>query len=145
MASRRDWLLQQLGITQWTLRRPAVLQGEIAVSLPAQARLVIVSSEPPAADDPLLADVLRSLALTPEQTFTLTPQQVVMLPDDARCHSWRLGVDQPLALQGVQLTSPALTELYHNADAKRALWQQICKHERDIAPDASRSGASLSD
>ncbi|WP_038930231.1 DNA polymerase III subunit psi, partial [Yersinia pestis] len=31
MASRRDLLLQQLGITQWVLRRPAVLQGEIAI------------------------------------------------------------------------------------------------------------------
>ncbi|RLM21704.1 DNA polymerase III subunit psi [Brenneria alni] len=145
MESRRDWLLQQLGITQWTLKRPSVLQGEIAVSLPAQVRLVIVSSEPPASDDPLLADILHSLALTPEQTVNLTPQQVVMLPENARCPSWRLGVDEPLALQGVQFTSPALTELYHNADAKRALWQQICQYERDINPDTSRSGASLSD
>ncbi|MBJ7222631.1 MULTISPECIES: DNA polymerase III subunit psi [unclassified Brenneria] len=143
MESRRDWLLQQLGITQWTLTRPAVLQGEIAVTLPARVRLVIVSAEPLAGDDPLLADVLRSLSLTPEQTFSLTPQQVVMLPPNARCHSWRLGVEEPLALEGVQLTSPALTELYHNADAKRALWQQICKHEHDIYPDAGRSGASL--
>ncbi|MFE8153440.1 DNA polymerase III subunit psi [Brenneria goodwinii] len=145
MTSRRDWLLQQLGITQWTLKRPAVLQGEIAVSLPAQIRLVIVSNEPPANDEPLLADVLRSLALTPDQAYSLTPQQVEMLPAKTRCHSWRLGIDEPLALEGVQLTSPALTELYHNADAKRALWQQICDHERDITPDAGRSGASLTD
>ncbi|MCV3304587.1 DNA polymerase III subunit psi, partial [Leclercia adecarboxylata] len=27
MASRRDRQLQQLGITQWALRRPAALQG----------------------------------------------------------------------------------------------------------------------
>nr|3GLI_O Chain O, DNA polymerase III subunit psi [Escherichia coli K-12]3GLI_P Chain P, DNA polymerase III subunit psi [Escherichia coli K-12] len=26
--SRRDWQLQQLGITQWSLRRPGALQGE---------------------------------------------------------------------------------------------------------------------
>ncbi len=30
MTSRRDWQLQQLGITQWSLRRPGALQGEIA-------------------------------------------------------------------------------------------------------------------
>lgn len=29
MTSRRDWQLQQLGITQWSLRRPGALQGEI--------------------------------------------------------------------------------------------------------------------
>ncbi|EDD6876593.1 DNA polymerase III subunit psi, partial [Salmonella enterica subsp. enterica serovar Typhimurium] len=28
MTSRRDWQLQQLGITQWALRRPGALQGE---------------------------------------------------------------------------------------------------------------------
>ncbi|MDX5628306.1 MULTISPECIES: DNA polymerase III subunit psi [unclassified Brenneria] len=145
MTSRRDWLLQQLGITQWTLKRPAVLQGEIAVSLPEQVRLIIVSAEPLAADEPLLADVLRSLALTPDQAYSLTPQQVEMLPAAARCPSWRLGIDEPLALEGVQFTSPALTELYHNADAKRALWRQICEHERDIPPDTGRSGASLPD
>ena len=33
MASRRDLLLQQLGITQWVLRRPTALHGEIAVSV----------------------------------------------------------------------------------------------------------------
>ncbi|GKW36602.1 DNA polymerase III subunit psi [Pectobacterium carotovorum] len=143
MESRRDRLLQQLGITQWTLRRPTVLQGEIAVSLPEQVRLVIVSAEPLADDEPLLTDVLHSLALTPAQTYRLTPQQIDMLPADAHCHSWRLGIAEPIALQGVQLSSPLLSELYQNADAKRALWQQICEHEHDIFSDASRSGTSL--
>ncbi|MFP9229477.1 DNA polymerase III subunit psi [Pectobacterium cacticida] len=143
MESRRDRLLQQLGITQWTLRRPTVLQGEIAVSLPEQVRLVVVSAEPLAGDEPLLADVLRSLALTPDHVYYLTPQQVAMLPDDARCHSWRLGTADTIALQGAQLSSPALSEFYQNADAKRALWQQICEHEHDIFPDASRSSTSL--
>ncbi|GKV94271.1 DNA polymerase III subunit psi [Pectobacterium aroidearum] len=137
MESRRDRLLQQLGITQWTLRRPTVLQGEIAVSLPAQVRLVIVSAEPLADDEPLLADVLHSLALTPSQAYRLTPQQIEMLPADVRCHSWRLGIEEPIALQGVQLSSPLLSELYQNADAKQALWQQICEHEHDIFSDAS--------
>lgn len=38
MTSRRDWQLQQLGITQWSLRRPGALQGEIAIAIPAHAR-----------------------------------------------------------------------------------------------------------
>lgn len=28
MTTRRDWQLQQLGITQWSLRRPGALQGD---------------------------------------------------------------------------------------------------------------------
>ena len=136
MASRRDTLLQQLGITQWTLRRPAVLQGEVAVSLPADTKLLIVADVPPAEDDPLVRDVLLSLALTGEQVYRLTPEQVTMLPEDTRCNVWRLGVNEPLTLTGTQLSSPALAELYQDAGAKRALWQQICENEPDFYPDA---------
>lgn len=136
MASRRDTLLQQLGITQWTLRRPAVLQGEVAVSLPADTKLLIVADVPPAEDDPLVRDVLLSLALTGEQVYRLTPEQVTMLPEDTRCNVWRLGLSEPLMLAGTQLSSPALAELYQDAGAKRALWQQICENEPDFYPDA---------
>lgn len=132
MSSRRDALLQQMGITQYTLRRPRALQGEIAVTLPAETRLVIVADVPPGLQDPLIADVLRALELREPQVQVLTPDQLAMLPDDTRCHSWCLGLDTPAALAGTQIASPVLAELYHNADAKRALWQQICQHESDF-------------
>lgn len=143
MASRRDLLLQQLGITQWTLRRPAVLQGEIAVRLPEGIRLLVVAQTLPEQDDPLLCDVLRSLGLTPRQAYALTPDQVAMLPADTQCNSWRLGISEPLAVAGAQLHSPPLAGLYQDASAKRALWQQICHHEADFYPDVSRSGHSV--
>lgn len=47
MTSRRDWLLQQMGITQYQLRRPRVLQGEIAVTLAPDTQLIIVADAPP--------------------------------------------------------------------------------------------------
>ncbi|OSM99361.1 MULTISPECIES: DNA polymerase III subunit psi [Lonsdalea] len=145
MTSHRDRLLQQLGITQWTLRRPAALQGEIAISLPSTARLLLVADPLPAIDDPLLQDVLRSLQLTPEQIYSLLPQQVEMLPDTCDCPAWWLGATPMQPPQGVQLTSPALSELDHNPDAKRALWRQICQYEHDLYPDLRRSDDSLSD
>lgn len=52
MTSRRDWQLQQLGITQWSLRRPGALQGEIAIAIPAHVRLVMVANDLPALTDP---------------------------------------------------------------------------------------------
>lgn len=134
--SRRDWQLQQLGITQWVLRRPTALQGEIAVSLPAGVRLVMVAETLPALNDPLVKDILRSIALSPDQVMQLTPERAAMMPPDSRCNSWRLGVEQPLTLSGAQLASPALDELYHNGNARQALWQQICEHEHDFFPDA---------
>ncbi|MCX2622778.1 DNA polymerase III subunit psi, partial [Klebsiella pneumoniae] len=61
MTSRRDWQLQQLGITQWSLRRPGALQGEIAISLPEHIRLVMVAETPPSLTEPLIGDILRAL------------------------------------------------------------------------------------
>ena len=75
MTSRRDWQLQQLGITQWSLRRPGALQGEIAISLPEHIRLVMVAETPPSLTEPLIGDILRALSVTPDQVLQLTPLQ----------------------------------------------------------------------
>lgn len=75
MTSRRDWQLQQLGITQWSLRRPGALQGEIAISLPEHIRLVMVAETPPSLTEPLIGDILRALAVTPDQVLQLTPER----------------------------------------------------------------------
>ena len=112
MTSRRDWQLQQLGITQWSLRRPGALQGEIAISLPEHIRLVMVAETPPSLTEPLIGDILRALAVTPDQVLQLTPE--------------------PLA--GAQVSTPAFDELQTSAPARRALWQQICAHEHDFYP-----------
>ena len=134
MTSRRDWQLQQLGITQWSLRRPGALQGEIAISLAGHIRLVMVAENPPSLSEPLIGDVLRALALTPDQVLQVTPDRVAMLPQNGRCNSWRLGTDAPLLLAGAQVTSPAFDELQTSAPARMALWQQICAHEHDFYP-----------
>lgn len=134
MTSRRDWQLQQLGITQWTLRRPTALQGEIAISLPAHIRLVMVSPALPALNDPLVTDVLRALTVTTDQVLQLTPDRVAMLPPESHCNSWLLGIDAPLTLSGAQVSTPAVDELRANPAARAALWQQICEHEHDFFP-----------
>lgn len=131
---RRDWLLQQLGITQWELRRPAALQGEIAVSLHENVKLLMIAEDLPDLTDPLINDVLRSLNLEAQQVMQLTPEQAAMLPEESRCNSWRLGVSEPLPIPGAQLATPELNELYHNGAARQALWQQICEHEHDFFP-----------
>ena len=132
MTSRRDWQLQQLGITQWSLRRPGALQGEIAIAIPAHVRLVMVANDLPALTDPLVSDVLRALTVSPDQVLQLTPEKIAMLPQGSRCNSWRLGTDEPLSLEGAQVASPALTDLRANPTARAALWQQICTYEHDF-------------
>jgi len=131
---RRDWLLQQLGITQWELRRPAALKGEIAVSLHENVKLLMIAENLPDLSDPLVNDVLRSLNLNAQQVMQLTPERAAMLPGESRCNSWRLGVSEPLSIPGAQLATPELNELYQNGAARQALWQQICEYEHDFFP-----------
>ncbi|CAM4209236.1 MULTISPECIES: DNA polymerase III subunit psi [Lelliottia] len=134
MTSRRDWQLQQLGITQWALRRPTALQGEIAISIPAHVRLVMVAEKLPALTETLIGDVLRALKLSADQVLQLTPERVAMLPSESRCNSWRLGVADETPLEGGQLRTATLEELKANPKARSALWQQICEYEHDFFP-----------
>lgn len=132
MTSRREWQLQQLGITQWMLRRPAVLQGEIAITLPEHIRLVMVAQTLPAMTEPLLLDILRAMTISPDQVLQLTPERVAMLPAESQCATWLLGVDDELSFRGAQLTSAAFSELQQNGAARSALWRQIYQHEHDF-------------
>lgn len=134
MTSRCDWQLQQLGITQWSLRRPTALQGEIAISIPAHVRLVMVAEELPSLTETLVSDVLRTLKVSADQVLQLTPERVAMLPPESRCNSWRLGVADETPLEGGQLLTPPLEELKANPKARSALWQQICEYEHDFFP-----------
>lgn len=136
LASRRDWLLQQLGYSQWALHRPGVLRGEVALTLAPDTGLVIVADTLPELTDPVVSDVLRSLGLTASQVVLLTAERAEMLPTDRACNSWALGLDAPLSLPGAKLVSPPLAELYQSGAARRALWQQICENEHDFFPDA---------
>ncbi|QMI06527.1 DNA polymerase III subunit psi [Citrobacter sp. RHB25-C09] len=136
MTTRRDWQLQQLGITQWSLRRPSALQGEIAISIPAHVRLVMVGDALPQLSEPLVRDVLRALTLSPEQVLQVTPERAAMLPQGNRCNSWRLGTETPLLLEGVQVSTSAFNELRDNPTARAALWQQICTYEHDFFPQS---------
>jgi len=134
MTSRRDWQLQQLGITQWALRRPTALQGEIAISIPAHVRLVMVAEASPALNETLINDVLRTLKVSQDQVLQLTPDRVAMLPAESHCNFWQLGVEEALTLRGGRLSSPTLEELKANPAARSALWQQICEYEHDFFP-----------
>lgn len=134
MTTRREWQLQQLGITRWSLRRPGALQGEIAITLPAHVRLVMAGNDLPALHEPLISDVLRAFALTPDQVLQLTPDRVAMLPEGSRCNSWRLGTDEPVLLEGAQMATPTWADLCSDPAARAALWQQICTYEHDFFP-----------
>ncbi|WP_145031470.1 DNA polymerase III subunit psi [Pantoea ananatis] len=136
MTSRRDWLLQQMGITQYQLRRPRVLQGEIAVRLLPDTQLIIVAENPPGLQEPILRDVLHTLSLKPTQVMTVTPDQLQMLPETLNCAGWLLGVESEQTFNGVALTSASFNELLSSGAARRALWQQMFEHDSHFFPHA---------
>ncbi|AFP84842.1 DNA polymerase III, psi subunit [secondary endosymbiont of Ctenarytaina eucalypti] len=126
---RRDWLLQQLGITQWTLRRPELLQRGVALTLPGHVRLLIIAETPPPLDHPLVIDVARSMALIPEQLYWLTPLQARYLSDSVRYYFWWLGLEAELDFDGISFHTPPLSVLSADAVAKRELWSRISNYE----------------
>lgn len=126
MMTRRDWLLQQLGITQWKLRHQGVTHKEIPITLLKHIRLLLVASPPlPPMNHPLVADVVRSMGLTLTQLYRITPEQAIMLPNSLRCHCWWLGLDAVCNFDGISFHTQPLETLSKEAKAKRELWRHI--------------------
>lgn len=125
MSQRRDTVLQQLGITQWQLRRPEALTGLVGSPLLSPLHFVLLADPLPSLSTPLLQDVLRTLQLTEQQVYCCTPASLAVLPKAALY--WSLG-DWAVKPPSRMLLSPPLSELLSSAQAKRQLWQQICHY-----------------
>ncbi|EQC00133.1 DNA polymerase III subunit psi [Photorhabdus temperata] len=133
MVTRRDRLLAQLGITQWGLRNPAVLQGELAVHLPDTTRLLIITNDQIDLTNSLLIDIFTAMGLDKSSVYCITSDNIAMLPEQVKCPCWLLGVDITLSWQGISLRSPTLNDLYCDGKAKRSLWRQISQHEQHFS------------
>ncbi|MBN6070462.1 DNA polymerase III subunit psi [Aggregatibacter actinomycetemcomitans] len=130
--SRRDLLLQQMGISQWQLVRPEALKGAINIAVPEPVRLIIVSEDNPV-QQPITQDLLRSLALDGAQVLNITFEQLDYLQVNHAVSYWLLHknadeihrtlsrLQQPLNVwQSVDLAG-----FKADPQAKRQLWQQI--------------------
>lgn len=132
MVSRKERLLHQLGISLYRLRRPSVLQGEVAVRLNHDTRLVIVSTAVPLNAEQFIEDVALCLAITRQQVMFLSPEQLRMLPAPLSVMLWLLGVKIEQHYAAIQLSTPALSELIINPQAKHEFWQQLCTYDSDL-------------
>ncbi|CAK9883944.1 MAG: DNA polymerase III subunit psi [Candidatus Erwinia impunctatus] len=139
MSVKRDQLLQQMGITRYQLRRPRALRGEVSIALDSETRLLIIAETLPPLSAPLMDDALRAMGITAQQVMELTPDQTPMLPETHSCVCWYLGEGEADPANPLTIVSPSFSSLNHNADAKRALWQQITHHERYFFTDWSAS------
>ena len=131
--SRRDVLLQQMGISQWQLVRPEALKGAMNITVAERIRLVIISQQN-LLQQPVVQDVLRSLNLDSEQVLNITFEQLTYLQVNHKVSYWLLSQntsknDRTLALpQPLNVwQSGDLEEFKQNPQAKRQFWQIIQK------------------
>ena len=129
--SRRDVLLQQMGISQWQLVRPEALKGAMNITVAERIRLVIISQQN-LLQQPVVQDVLRSLNLDSEQVLNITFEQLTYLQVNHKVSYWLLSQntsenDRTLALpQPLNVwQSGDLEEFKQNPQAKRQFWQTI--------------------
>ncbi|MXP67852.1 DNA polymerase III subunit psi [Pantoea sp. Aalb] len=129
MIINRNWFLQQMGITQYRLRRPHILKGDISVRLLPNIRLIIVTKSDILLNEPLICDVLQTLNIQSNQVMILTPEQLPMLPESIHCPGWLMGIESNHKFNGIILNTNFLNTLINSSMAKRSLWEQICTYE----------------
>ena len=130
--NRRDLLLQEMGISQWELYRPEVLQGSVGISVAENIRFITVSDDN-ISSSPWLSDVLLSLDLKKENCLCLNYDQIQHMECKQPIRYWLLSensdqIDRtlPFCKQAEQVyRSPSWQQFQSNHQAKRALWQQI--------------------
>ena len=129
--SRRDVLLQQMGISQWQLVRPEALKGAMNITVAEPIRLVIVSQQN-LLQQPIVQDVLRSLTLDSEQVLNITFEQLTYLQVNHEVSYWLLSQNVSENDRTLSLPQPLnvwqsgdLEEFKQNPQAKRQFWQTI--------------------
>ncbi|WP_032092531.1 DNA polymerase III subunit psi [Necropsobacter rosorum] len=131
--NRRDLLLQEMGITQWRLSRPAALKGAATMSVGQNIRLVIIAEQEIAKTHPLLNDILRSIEMPAQDCLCINFDFAPLLNLQHSVHYWLLSdnaqkIDRTLIYckQALaQWQSPDWPTLQQDPQAKRRLWQQI--------------------
>lgn len=130
--NHRDYILNQLGITQYQLVKPSALHGEVLLTLPGACRLIVVAPADFDIQSALFQDLIRAMALTTEQIFVTQPEHVIMLHDIQEYALFIMGDtinDKQLPPVACVIVCPDFALLGQQADAKKHLWQQICQNE----------------
>jgi len=132
MTERRDWLLAQMGIDQYRLRRPEVLQGEVAIAIKSTTKLVIVGLQREEIHHTFISDVLLSVMFDSAHVLYLSQEQLPLLPQPLSCLLWFIGHDPQHHYAKYQIHSPSFATLIDNAEAKRTLWRQLCDYSNNF-------------
>ncbi|CAH0538786.1 DNA polymerase III subunit psi [Vibrio marisflavi] len=130
--SRNSQYLNEMGISEWYLKQPELLQGVCAnkAELPKACRLLLVSPLLPSGSvASMFEKVLKSMRLELSQSRHILPHQLDSFHLKGIEWIWFAGCDVNEAVKTRVLSSPVLSEVADNTQLKRQLWQQICSYE----------------
>lgn len=134
--ARRDRLLQQMGITQWVVRNPAILRGERGVRIPDSTKLIIITDENLDLNSHLLKDIFLAMKIYPSDVVCINSEQLAMLPTPITTNCWDLGGQTHPKGAKTTFISPVLAELADSNSAKQALWKQIYQYDENFSTKA---------
>ncbi len=135
---RRDKLLHAMGITQYELSRPQVMQGEIAIVVPEQTTLIVATDESVEGKSPV-TDLILALSLAPADVMQIDIAQLEMLKGATSCPLIIFGTpntsDSVANETKFQITTLPIKQFMQSPLAKKALWAEICSHEHHFFTD----------
>ncbi|WP_419541532.1 DNA polymerase III subunit psi [Pasteurella oralis] len=131
--TRRELLLQEMGITQWQLQHPERLKGVVNINVGENIRLIVITEANLKQDNMLLKDVLRSLELNENNCLFISFEQAQHLKATHNVTYWLLSdnaekIDCTLPYchsASAIWQSPTWLKFKQSHQAKRHLWQQI--------------------
>lgn len=120
-------ILKFLNINLWKLRYPIVLIKNKPIHLLTKLKLLIISDVRISLQDVFIQDVVRSMKLNHTEIYIITIDQLntLVLPKKFFSYCWWLGIEMVNQYNGFNLSTPSLSNLKCNVDAKRNLWNQI--------------------
>lgn len=132
--NKQDWYLNQLDITQYVLRNPAVMKGESAMNIADNIRLIVISQSVPT--DKIFYDILKAIHLTQHNCLILSPAQFIMPIEQLNHVIWFIDhplpdnwLTSPLLKSKAIITTAPLTQLALAPNLKRQLWNNLCQYE----------------
>ena len=132
---RRDILLQEMGITEWTLVKTNTLKGVVNLDIQENIRLVIVSEQRVENSHPFIQDICRSLDIFEKDCLIIdfellpylqTKHAVIFLCLTDQTDNIRQFKASPV-LKEASYYSSSLPRLVSSVQQKRQLWQDIQK------------------
>ncbi|MDH2997954.1 DNA polymerase III subunit psi [Pasteurellaceae bacterium LFhippo2] len=133
--NRRDLLLNEMNIPQWTLKKPQVLKGDAQIHLAKNVKLIVIC-EQDQQQSMLFQDVLRTLQLKKDEYQWVNVEQAMRLQFEQDPILWI--VQETDAMKRLVKRYPKQTAWNYSSwqdlqlsQHKRQLWQQIqpfCQH-----------------